>query len=82
MNKKIIATCQLNNFGGIVIVDIIRGIEDKIKFAYHDGEKFGRTSTAKIRYNEEGEPFFISGKQKYFLSESLCFVVWYQKEYS
>ena len=69
MNKKVIATCQLTNFGGIAIFEVIYGIEDKIKFAYHNGEKFGRIATAKIRYNKEGDPYFISGKQKYYLSE-------------
>lgn len=69
MNKKIIAVYPLNNFGGIAILNIIYGINDKIKFSYHDGEKFGRVCTSIIRNDEEGEPYFISGKQKYFLSE-------------
>ena len=69
MNKKVIATCQLTNFGGIAIFNIIHDIEDKIKFAWCNGDKFGRTSTAKIRYNEEGSPFFISGKKRYYLNE-------------
>lgn len=69
MNKKVIATCQLTNFGGIAILDVVHGIGDQIKFAWHNGEKFGRMSTAKIRYNTEGEPYFFSGKHKYFLSE-------------
>ena len=69
MDKKIIASCQLTNFGGIAIFELIHGIEDQIKFAWHNGEKFDRTSTAKIRYNAKGNPYFISGKQKYFLNE-------------
>lgn len=69
MSKKVIATRHLNNFGGIVLFDITHGIDDKIKFAYHNGEKFGRTSTAKIRYNKEGDAYFNSGRQKYYLNE-------------
>ena len=69
MNKKVIATYPLCNFGGIAIFEFIYGIDDQIKFAYHNGEKFGRTSTAKIRYNEEGSPFIISGKKRYYLNE-------------
>ena len=69
MDKKIIATCQITNFGGITIYAIEYGIDDKIKFAWHNGTKAGRTSTAKIRYNAKGEPYFISCKKKYYLSD-------------
>ena len=69
MNKKVIATCQLTNFGGIAILDIIHGIEDKIKFTWHNGEKFGRIHTSIIRNDAKGEPYFNSGKRKYFLSD-------------
>ena len=69
MNKKVIATYGLSNTSGIAILNIVYGIEDKVKFSYHNGEKFGRTSTAKIRYNEEGSSFFISGKKRYYLNE-------------
>lgn len=69
MSKKILAVCQLTNFGGIAIFDVVHGIDDKIKFAYHNGEEFGRTSTAKIRYNKEGDAYFNSGRQKYYLNE-------------
>ena len=68
-DKKVIATMGLSNTGGIAILDFIYDIEDKVKFAYHNGEKFGRVATAKIRYNKEGDAYFISGKQKYYLSE-------------
>ena len=68
-DKKIIATCHLNNFGGIVIFNIIYGIEDKVKFSYHNGEKYGRLSTSIIRYDEEGQSYFNSGRQKYYLNE-------------
>ena len=44
-------------------------IEDKIKFAYHNGEKFGRVTTAIIRTDKEGQHYFISGKCKYYLSD-------------
>ena len=69
MNKKVIATCQLTNFGGIALFDFNFGIDGKVKYAWYNGEKSSRTSTAKIRYNKEGNPYFISGKQKYYLSE-------------
>lgn len=67
--KDIIASCQLTNFGGIAIFDIIHDIEDRIKFAWCNGDKFGRTSIAKIRYNAKGEPYFISCKKRYYLNE-------------
>ena len=68
-DKKIIASYPLNNFGGIVILDIIHDIEDKVKFSYHNGEKFGRVTTAIIRTDKEGQHYFISGKCKYYLSD-------------
>ena len=69
MNKKVIATCQLTNFGGIAIFEIIYGIDDKVKFAWHNGDKFGRVSTSIIRTDKKGDAYFISGRQKYYLSE-------------
>ena len=69
MNKKIIASCQLTNFGGIALLDVVYGIEDKIKFSYYNGEKFGRVCTSIIRNDTEGNAYFISGRQKYFLSD-------------
>ena len=69
MEKKIIAMCQLHNFGGIAVYAIEYGIEDKIKFAWCNGDKFGRTSIAKIKYNAKGEPYFISCKKRYYLNE-------------
>jgi len=68
-DKKVITTYQLNNFGGIVIFNIIHGINEKVKFAYHDGEKYDRTSTSIIRYDKEGQPYFNSGKCKYYLND-------------
>ena len=71
MEKKIIAICQLNNFNGIVVFNIVYGINDKIKFAYHNGERLGRVHTSIIRNDAKGEPYFYSGKRKYFLSDFL-----------
>ena len=68
-DKKLIATMGLFNTGGIAILDIIYDIEDKLKFAYHDGEKFGRVCTSIISNDTEGNAYFISGNQKYYLSE-------------
>ena len=68
-DKKIIATTGLTNTGGIVIFNIIHGIEDKVKFAYHNGEKFSKLTTSIIRYDKEGQHYFNSGKCKYYLNE-------------
>ena len=68
-DKKIIATMGLSNTGGIAIFDIVYGIEDKVKFAYHNGEKFSKLTTSIIRYDKEGQHYFNSGRQKYYLNE-------------
>ena len=67
--KDTLAACQLNNFGGIAVLEVIYGLDDKVKFAYYDAGVLGRICTAKIRYDEEGLPYFISARQKYYLSE-------------
>ena len=69
MNKKVIATCQLTNFGGIAIFSIVYGIEDKVKFSYFNSEKYSRVSTSIIRTDKKGDAYFISFGQKYYLRE-------------
>lgn len=68
-DKKVIAAYQLDNFGGIAIFDVIYGIEDKVKFAYHNGEKYSKVTTSIIRTDKEGNHYFNSGRRKYYLNE-------------
>ena len=68
-DKKIIATMGLFNTDGIAIFNIIHGIEDKVKFSYFTGEKYSKLTTSTIRTDSKGQPYFNSGKQKYYLSE-------------
>ena len=68
-DKKIIATMGLSNTGGIVLFDIIHGINDKVKFAYHNGETYSRLTTSTIRTDSGGQHYFNSGKCKYYLNE-------------
>ena len=68
-DKKIIATMGLSNTGGIAIFSIIFGINDKVKFSYFTGDNYGRLTTSTIRTGEEGQPYFNSGRQKYYLNE-------------
>ena len=67
-DKKIVATMGLSNTRGIAILELIYGIEDKVKFAYFTCDKYGRTSTATIRTDDKGH-YFYSGKNKYYLNE-------------
>ena len=68
-DKKIIAAMGLSNTGGIAILDLIYGINDKVKFAYVTCDDVGRTSTSRIRTDEEGQHYFNSGKCKYYLND-------------
>ena len=68
-DKKIIATMGLSNTDGIAIFNIVYGIEDKVKFSYFTGEKFSKLTTSTIRTDSEGQPYFYSGRQKYYLNE-------------
>ena len=68
-DKKIIATIGLSNTCGIAILAFVYDIEDKVKFAYFTCDEVGRTSTSIIRTDNEGQPYFNSGKRKYYLNE-------------
>ena len=68
-DKKVIATLPLNNLGGIGIFEIIHGIEDKVKFAYFTGENYSKVTTSIIRIDNDGNPYFYSGRRKFYLNE-------------
>ena len=67
--EKIVAYHQNNTFGGIVILDIEYGVDDKVKTAfYHDGVISGK-GWNKVYYHPTGESYFKKGGVRYFLDD-------------
>lgn len=67
--KKPIGTLCLSNFGGLLVLDIECGIEDKIItcFDFGSGRKnFGKN---KIYYNSNGDAYFVKFGKRYYLNE-------------
>ena len=59
-NNNFIAVCPMSNFGGLGIISINYGINDRLQrrgLGNLDGYK--NVSTANIRYNAKGEDYFI-----------------------
>lgn len=68
-NNNFIAVCTMSNFGGLGIISIEYGIEDKITTAFDFGNGMENISTAKIRYNAQGEDYFIKFGKRYYLRD-------------
>jgi hypothetical protein len=67
--KKPIGILCLSNFGGLLVLDLECGIEDKIItcFDFGSGRKhFGKN---KIRYNSNGDAYFVKFGKRYYLNE-------------
>ena len=61
-------------FAGIAILDFKHDIEDKVLFCWVEGSTldssaFKKKSWAKIRYDAEGNPFFITHRHKISFSD-------------
>ena len=68
---KVIAVIGLTNTDVIEILDIKHGIEDKVQFRIRVGDSCSARRTHKIRYDEDGEAYFISQGQKHYLSTAI-----------
>lgn len=53
-------------FSGIGIIDIING--EAVKFAHYYNGEYSRPCIAMVRYNKNGEQFFISHNKRYYLN--------------
>ena len=66
--ENIVAYCPMTAFGGIAILEIEYGIDDKVKTAfYHDGV-ISSTGWNKVYYHPSGESYFKKGGVRYFLN--------------
>ena len=70
--KNVIARYAFYAFGGVAILGIEYGIEDKIKWAWEDTSTgLGRVNTSKVRTSTNGESYFIAGGHRVPLAECL-----------
>ena len=67
--EKIVAYHALNAWGGIVILGIKYGIDDKVLTAFHFGEGLENKSWCKVYYTESGEPYFKKFGIRYYLHD-------------
>ena len=68
-NNNFIAVCTMSNFGGLGIISIEHGINDKVTTAFDFGNGIENISTAKIRTNAKGEDYFIKFGRRYYIRE-------------
>ena len=61
----------LNAFVGIAVLEIDNDIEDRVCFCWVNDKVYSKKSWAKIRYDKEGNPFFVTHGYKIPFSEIL-----------
>lgn len=68
-NKKAIGTHAMCNFGGLEILDIIYGVDDKVVACFNNG--CGRTDirTHKIQYTTGGRPYIRKYGVRYYFDD-------------
>jgi hypothetical protein len=66
---NVIAVYALTAFNSIEILSINHDIDDKVIFRYNNEGEKTRRHWAKIRYTEEGQPYFRSYKLKLMLND-------------
>ena len=64
-----IAVYALTAFNSIEILNISYGIDDKVIFRYNNEGEKTRKHWAKIRYTENGQPYFRSYNLKLMLND-------------
>lgn len=71
---KPISVYTMNNFGGIEILDIEYGIDDKIIYRYNFGQPETKIHKAKIYYgiNDGDVPYFNTKHGKIYLNDCIC----------
>ena len=68
--EKIIAYHHITAFGGIAILDMQHGLDDKVETAfYQDGKCFENKAWNKVYYARSGEPYFKKGGVRYYLQD-------------
>lgn len=69
MESKFLAILPMSNWGGLGIISIEYGIEDKVTTAFDFGNGMENISTDKIRTNAKGEDYFIKFGRRHYIRE-------------
>ena len=69
VNNKPIAVMGICNTCGIVILDIVYGINDYVISAFCDGENYNHKRKTKIFYDNNDRPYFNRYRVKYYLDD-------------
>lgn len=59
----------LNNFGGMAVMEIEYGIDDYVYVCDHYGNGYKNLTKNKIKYDTNGNAYFVRKGQKWFLSD-------------
>ena len=57
---SVIGLYCLDMFNAIQVLDIEHGVDDKVVFRWATPTEYSRPTRARIRYDEQGEPFFMT----------------------
>ena len=66
---KPVGVLALNNFGGLAIMEIEYGIDDYVYVTENYGDGYKNITRNKIRYNTNGEQYFIRNGQRWYFKE-------------
>lgn len=59
----------ITNSFALLIIDVEYGVEDRVKVVLHDGERYTRPTWCKVRYNAQGDAYFIKYHHRYYLKD-------------
>mgnify|MGYP004618452611 CR=1 FL=1 len=68
---KSIATISITNCFTLLIIDIDTDFEGRVKTALYDGDTYTRPTWSKLRYDKQGNIYFIKYHRRYYLKEAM-----------
>ena len=66
-----IATISITNCFALLIIDIDTGINERVKTVLYDGDTYTRPTWSKLRYDKQGDIYFIKYHRRYYLKEAM-----------
>ena len=70
-DAKVIAVCTMCNFGGIEILNVEYGIDDRIVYRYNFGQPENKMHKARIYYGAGDMPYFNTKFGRIYLDECI-----------
>lgn len=63
--ENVVGSYVVSNNTSVNIYGVLHGVEDKVVFSWNSGRK----CSAKIRYDSNGEPYFMTRNMKIYFNE-------------